>query len=747
MQRSFGHRIHRRNAFRRISRSECSSPTIWSNLELVSRPMRDRETVHRASGSQRAGGSAVSDVSGAATPAGRETIDITATPVRIFETLEDEVLGTSGTNGTNGTNVGHDALRNDRDGREGRRIGVIEAPRMVVATSIDEEETLSAFSGNGYASETESSTSSPEYITGRSSSRADRSDRTLTDRADRTDQTDQTDRIDERTWTEQNHREYRNQHDSFYSIASIPPCEDFCVLPGGGLSNEIELLETSDHTFSVHTPDSVGFVFVQNKPTNARTGHSVRAAQATRVSSCIGTRENTGNRGNNENESDRGNGDGDDENDHGSERGGNNVYSELACMEAAALMEMTATELSGVRDARGLNNAILYEDLIARHDESIEYVRRGRGHVHDHGKGNHSGGYNSGRRNGGIEMRCQRPDCGTLVLRKSSSIDTSSISGAIDGAPSTVDSSTELSLPLNMVMARRESRDSFSPSDSSSSVDDQLSVIPALDDNLVSIEFITSDREFRGSTVPLLETKQRLVVPTNRSHSIEPALFNYKALETRLWRIIICTNRVHHNMYSIVDARMRFRFEIIGSFNIGTHSKYGGRYYERHQYRSPFLTQGEERVLFGSSFRQAASEPWREYYHRLRRRFRVVNERTQATLLRSYEWVVSVNGTQVGVLLGPPSADQVLLAIVKDAFERKTRRRSGEVDFIQPDGCAFYFTRHRFILYCSNMDHLPILCSRIEDRASGNLYSFFVYRSPVRDPKLLMPTITNPIQQ
>lgn len=141
--------------------------------------MRDRETVHRASGSQRSGGSAVSDVSGAATPAGRETIDITATPVRIFETLEDEVLGTSGTNGTNGTNVGHDALRNDRDGREGRRIGVIEAPRMVVATSIDEEETLSAFSGNGYASETESSTSSPEYITGRSSSRADRSDRTL----------------------------------------------------------------------------------------------------------------------------------------------------------------------------------------------------------------------------------------------------------------------------------------------------------------------------------------------------------------------------------------------------------------------------------------------------------------------------------------------------------------------------------------------------------------------------------------
>ena len=92
-------------------------------------------------------------------------------------------------------------------------------------------------------------------------------------------------------------------------------------------------------------------------------------------------------------------------------------------------------------------------------------------------------------------------------------------------------------------------------------------------------------------------------------------------------------------------------------------------------------------------------------------------------------------------MLGPQNVDNDLLTLVKDVFERKTRRRTGVVDIIQPEGASFYFTRHRFVLYCSNMDHLPVLCSRIEDRSTGNLYSFFVYRSPVRESLLLMPAV------
>lgn len=293
--------------------------------------------------------------------------------------------------------------------------------------------------------------------------------------------------------------------------------------------------------------------------------------------------------------------------------------------------------------------------------------------------------------------------------------------------------SVENSLSLSTVF-----RSFDDESDSSSSVDDQLSVIPVLDEQLVDVEFICSPLEFRGQAVPLLENKTRVQPqPLRLTHRIEPSVFNYKKLEAKLWKVIVCTNRVQLNMYSSCDARMRFKFEIIGSFNVGTHSKYAGRYYAVRSYRTPFLSQADECLLFGSAVRPALTDNWRNYFRRLRRRMHVVNERTQAVLLRSYEWTVSVNGTQVGVMLGPQTVDNDLLTLVKDVFERKTRRHTGAVDIIQPEGSSFYFTRHRFVLYCSNMDHLPILCSRIEDRATGNLYSFFVYRSPVYESLVL----------
>lgn len=293
--------------------------------------------------------------------------------------------------------------------------------------------------------------------------------------------------------------------------------------------------------------------------------------------------------------------------------------------------------------------------------------------------------------------------------------------------------SVENSLSLSTVF-----RSFDDESDSSSSVEDQLSVIPALDELLVDVEFICSELEFRGQAVPLLENKIRAPPqPLHLTHYIEPSLFNYKMLEAKLWKVIVCTHRVQHNMYSSCDARMRFKFEILGSFNVGTHSKYAGRFYAVRSYRTPFLSQADECLLFGSAYRPALSDNWRNYFRRLRRRMHVVNERTQSVLLHSYEWTVSVNGTQVGVMLGPQTVDNDLLTLVKDVFERKTRRRTGAVDLIQPEGSSFYFTRHRFVLYCSNMDHLPILCSRIEDRSTGNLYGFFVYRSPVRESLLL----------
>lgn len=319
----------------------------------------------------------------------------------------------------------------------------------------------------------------------------------------------------------------------------------------------------------------------------------------------------------------------------------------------------------------------------------------------------------------------------TLDSAETFSVHTADSVGYVVVQPSK-STSVENSLSLSTVFR------SLDESDSSSSVEDQLSVIPALDEHLVGIEFICSHLEFRGQAVPLLENKIRVQPqPLRLTHYIEPSLFNYKMLEAKLWKVIICTHRVQRNIYSPCDARMRFKFEILGSFNVGTHSKYAGRFYANRSYRTPFLSQADESILFGSPFRHASSDNWRNYFRRLRRRMRVVNERTQAVFLRSYEWTVSVNGTQVGVMLGPQSVDNDLLTLVKDVFERKTRRRTGAVDFIQPEGSSFYFTRHRFVLYCSNMDHLPILCSRIEDRSTGNLYSFFVYRSPVRESFML----------
>lgn len=340
---------------------------------------------------------------------------------------------------------------------------------------------------------------------------------------------------------------------------------------------------------------------------------------------------------------------------------------------------------------------------------------------------------------------CVRPGGGaidnnidTLESAETFSVHTADSVGYVVVQPSH-STSVENSLSLSTVF--RSPEESYS-SDSSSSVEDQLSVIPALDDHLVGIEFICSQLEFRGQAVPLIENKLRSPPqPLRLTHYIEPSLFNYKMLEAKLWKVIICTHRVQRNMYSLCDARMRFKFEILGSFNVGTHSKYAGRFYADRCYRAPFLSQADECLLFGSAFRLASSDNWRNYFRRLRRRIRVVNERTHSVLLRSYEWTVSVNGTQVGVMLGPQNVDNDLLTLVKDVFERKTRRRTGVVDIIQPEGASFYFTRHRFVLYCSNMDHLPVLCSRIEDRSTGNLYSFFVYRSPVRESLLLMPAV------
>ena len=323
----------------------------------------------------------------------------------------------------------------------------------------------------------------------------------------------------------------------------------------------------------------------------------------------------------------------------------------------------------------------------------------------------------------------------TLDAAETFSVHTADSVGYVVVQPSQSTSSVENSLSLSPVFR------SLDESDSSSSVEDQLSVIPTLDEHLVGIEFIYSHLEFRGQALPLLENKMRVQPqPLRLTHYVEPSLFNYKMLEAKLWKVVIYTHRVQRNMYSSRDARMRFKFEILGSFNVGTHSKYAGRFYANRFYRAPFLSLADESILFGSAFRPASSDNWRNYFRRLRRRLCVVNERTQAVLLRSYEWTVSLNGTQIGVMLGPQTVDNDLLTLVKDVFERKTRRRTGAVDFIQPEGSSFYFTRHRFVLYCSNMDHLPILCSRIEDRSTGNLYSFFVYRSPVCE-SLLLPAV------